>query len=197
VTVDKNKLDVVQIFEAYVTFGGNAAKTAAACNVESTTVEALAKAEGWHATVERWNVLGISDVREVQVQINRAVNYVQASRLRSLLDKVIRHLGEGDADALVNRLTVETAHGAKFGTRPLTDLVKAAEAVQLMSQRALGDVPAETPEKDARKGSSIALGVMAALDAANSDLSLDSTEVVKKQLAAPHDSSPRTSPAQS
>jgi hypothetical protein len=183
---DKNKLDTVQIFEAYVTFHGNVTKTAIACNVDDDVVEALAKSENWPAKVKRWTELIEGNPREVQVQINRAINYVQAARLRSLLDQVIRHLDEGSAEDLIKKLTIEGAHGPQFKTRALTDLVKAAESVQLMTERALGDVRAEQPEgKETHKASSIALSVLAALNAAETDLNLDSVEVVKKQLALP------------
>lgn len=195
--LNKNKLDTVRIYEAYLTFQGNEAKTAVACDTDVETVHALASAENWPAKVQNWSALTEGDPRTLQVQINRAINYVQATRLRSLLDKVIQHLGEGSAEELIAKLTVETAHGPQFKTRCLTDLVKAAESAQLMTQRALGDTPQESPdEAGERKGSSIGLSVLAALNAAETDLKLDSIAVVKKQLLAPNDD-PRNNPAAS
>lgn len=193
-SLDRNKLDVVKIFEAYVTFQGNETKTAVACDVPVETVRALALADKWPDKVKNWSELTEGDPRTVQVAINRAINYVQSTRLRSILDKIVQHLGEGTVEELINKLTVETAHGSQFKTRALTDLVKAAEAVQLMTQRALGDTPEEKPkEAGERSGSSISLAVLAALNASQDDLKLDSIQVVKKQLAAPHDDS-RTNP---
>lgn len=192
---DKNRLDTVKIFEAYVTFQGNETKTAIACDIHPDVVHSLALSENWPDKVENWSKLTEGDPRTLQVQINRAINYVQATRLRSLLDKVIQHLGEGSAEELIVKLTVETAHGPQFKTRCLTDLVKAAESAQLMTQRALGDVPQERPEEAGeRKGSSLGLSVLAALNAAETDLKLDSTAVVKKQLLLGPNDDKRTSP---
>jgi hypothetical protein len=102
-----------------------------------------------------------------------------------LLDKVISHLSEGDAESLVKKLTVTTKHGEEIKTRAITDLVKAMESCQLMTQRALGDTVGERPEENGNvKGSNVALLVMNAMNAAD-ETGLDSVAVVKKQLAAP------------
>jgi hypothetical protein len=63
-------------------------------------------------------------------------------------------------------------------------LVKAAEACQQMSARALGDTVAERPDDPGQKGSSIALQVMKAMNAADSS-GLSSVELVRKQLNPP------------
>lgn len=180
--VNKNKLDVAQIYQTYLAFQGDENRTAFACNVEASAVHELALAENWPAKLEQCGTLAQGDSRSLQVTINRAINFVQATRLRSLLDKVIQHLSEGDAKDLIDRLTVEGKNGPEFKTRALADLVKAAETAQLMTQRALGDTADERPTgDDSRKGHSIALTVIDALNAAN-DVNLDSVEVVKRQL---------------
>jgi hypothetical protein len=188
--VNKNLLDVSQIFQTYMTFGGDAAKTAAALNLDKIVVEQLATSENWKQKVAEWNSILDGDSQDVQVQINRAVNYVQSHRLRAILDTVIQELAKKDGAELVDMLTVVTSSEdgpsrAELKTRPLTDLVKAAEAVQAMSQRALGDTAAERPDEPGNgKGSSIALLVMQAMNAAQ-DVGLDSAGVVRKQIAAP------------
>lgn len=182
--VNKNLLDVSQVFQTYVAFAGDTAKTAVACQLDEVTVQNLEKIENWKAKIREWEKLREGDSRDVQIQINRGINFVQAARARSLLDKVIQFLSEGGAEDLVERLTVNTKHGPEFKTRALTDLVKAMEACQLMTQRALGDTAEERPaSEDNRPGSSIALQVMNALNAAERDAGLDSVAVVRKSLA--------------
>jgi hypothetical protein len=178
-------IDVAQIFQTYIAFGGDVDKTSVALDLPAEDIRQLASAENWARKIDDWTKLREGDPRDVQIQINRAVNYVQAHRARALLDKVISHLSEGDAERLVDRLTVNTKNGPEFKTRALTDLVKAMESCQLMTQRALGDTVGERPEENGNvKGSNVALLVMNAMNAAD-ETGLDSVAVVKKQLAAP------------
>lgn len=180
--MNKNELDVSKVFQTYIAFSGDVDKTAIALNEDREIILQLASAENWPAKVKQWNTLHTGDPKDVQIQINRAINYVQAHRLRSVVDRVIQHLGGGSDKELVDRLTVVTKHGAEFKSRILTDLVKAAESCQLMTQRALGDTAAERPEDGPeRKGSDIALQVLQALNAAD-ESGLDSVAVVRKQL---------------
>lgn len=184
-SINKNTLDVSQIFQTYITFGGDVDKTAVALDIDPRTIRDLERAENWPAKVEEWNKLREGDPRDVQIQINRAVNYVQAHRLRQILDRVVSHLNEKPVEELVDLLTKTTKAGSEFTARPLTDLTKAIESCQLMTQRALGDTVAERPEESPDKGGSrVALQVMAAMNAADS-LGLDSVAVVRKELAAP------------
>jgi hypothetical protein len=192
-TVNKNTLDVSQIFQTYITFCGDAQKTAVACDVDVLTVKELARTENWDLKAAEWSKLRDGNPAEVQIQINRAVNYVQAHRARALLDKVIAFLSEGDASDLVNRLTINTKHGPEFKTRALTDLVKAMESCQLMTQRALGDNPNVKPEDESANGSSITLQVMKAMAEAEKQTGLDSVQVVRRELTAgkpPKDAQP-------
>lgn len=189
--LNKNTLDVAQIFQTFITFCGDVDKTAVALNLDRETIAQLAHAENWTQKVGEWSALREGDPRDLQIQINRAVNYVQAHRARALLDKVIGFLSEGDAAALVDRLTINTKNGPEFKTRALTDLVKAMEACQLMTTRALGDTVDERPEdSNGNKGSSVALLVMNAMNAAD-EHGLDSVQVVKKQLAGPPKIAPK------
>lgn len=183
--MNKNNLDVASIFEHFIVFGGDVNKTAVALDLDPQDVQQLATGEKWSEKVERWNVLRQGDSQDMQVQLNRAVNYVQSHRMRSILDKLVSHLSTKTAEEIVDILTTNTTHGANFSTRALTDLVKGIEACQAMTQRALGDTAAERPDPSSgQKGSSIALLVMNAMSAADS-IGLDSVGVVKAQLNAP------------
>jgi hypothetical protein len=183
-SVNKNLVDVSKIYQAYITFAGDIEKTALACEVDKQVVRDLANAERWNLKVKDWLDAQKEDPRGSQIQINRAINYVQAHRLRGILDSVVQFLQEGTPEDLINRLTVVTKNGPEFKTRALTDLVKAAETVQLMTARALGDTEGERPATQEQKGSNIALQVMAAMNSAE-EVGLNSVDVVKKSLAEP------------
>ena len=182
-SVNKNDLDVAQVFQTYVALNGDVAKTALVLELPRDTVQNLASIERWGDKIQEWNKLREGDAKEAQVQINRAINYVQAHRSRNLLDKVISHLSQGSAEDLIDRLTITTRNGPEFKTRALTDLVKAMEACQLMTQRALGDVAAERPAEPTSQQSNLALLVLNAMNAAEKDTNLDSVAVVRKQLS--------------
>jgi hypothetical protein len=184
-STDKNLLDVSQIFQTFLAFSGDVGKTSVALNIDVDTIQNLAASENWAAKISEWTKLREGDPRDVQVQVNRAVNYVQAHRMRSVIDKIISHLSGKSAEEVIDMLTTQGKHGSSFSSRPLTDLVKAAEACQLMTQRALGDTVAERPETPTEgKGSRVALLVMNAMNAAD-NMGLDSVAVVRKELQAP------------
>jgi hypothetical protein len=181
--VNKDLLDVAKIFSTYVAFLGDVEKTAAALDIEAHVVKNLAAAENWKARVKQWTELASGDPREVQIQVNRAVSFVQAHRLRAVIDKLVGKLHAMTPDELIETLTVQTKHGEEMKTRAITDLTKAAESCQLMCARALGDTDAERPKEEGNsKGSSIMLSVAAAMAAAQ-EIGLDSTAVVRQQLA--------------
>lgn len=183
--MNKNELDVSSIFEHYLTFQGDVNRTAVALNLDPQDIRTLATEEKWGEKIERWNQVQQGSSQDFQIQMNRAVNFVQSHRMRSILDKLVSHLSTKSADEIVDLLTTNTTHGSNFSARALTDLVKGIEACQAMTQRALGDTAAERPDATTgQKGSSIAMMVMQAMSAADV-MGLDSVAVVKAQLNAP------------
>jgi hypothetical protein len=137
--IDKDAMDVAQVFQTFMTFCGDVARTAAATGLTAEQVTTLANSEHWDEKLQLWNTLKDGDSKELQIQINRAVTYVQAHRLRSILDRLVSHLTKKSDDDLVQLLTkqfhVHVSRGSKnstvdrteFSTRPLTDLVRAAK----------------------------------------------------------------------
>jgi hypothetical protein len=181
----KDAWDVSKIFLTYSAFGGDVQRTAYALEMPVETVRDFAVSEQWESKLaELTKAKG--DSKEAQIQINRAINFVQATRLRSVLDKVLSQLTGKTGEELVELLTVvrssESGSSSEIKMRPLTDLVKALESTQLMTARALGDTEAERPKDTGeQKGSSIALKVLAAMNAAD-ELGVDSVSVVRKQI---------------
>lgn len=183
--VNKNALDVSQIFQTYLTFFGDADRTAIALNLDPVVVRDLARSENWSAKISEMDKLRDGDAKDFQIQLNRAVNYVQAHRLRSIFDRLITVLAEKSGEEMITLLSKSTRGSVEFSTRPLADLAKAVEACQAMTQRALGDTAAERPEDPGnQRGSRMALLVMNAMDAADK-LGGDSVSVVREQLQAP------------
>jgi hypothetical protein len=182
---EKNTLDVAQIFQTFIAFGGDVTRTAVATSIDRKVVEQLAKSENWADKIREWMTLREGDPRDTQIQINRAVNYVQAHRLRSVLDMMVTHLSKMTPDQLETLLTKTSKSASEFSARPLADITKAVESCQLMTQRALGDTLGERPISEGKEGGSdIALQVLKAMNAADA-LGLDSVAVVRKELASP------------
>lgn len=179
--VDKNNIDVSQVFQTYIALAGDAGKTAVALHIDRATVEALAKEENWVIKAKEWNELRTGEGADIK--INRTLNYVQGQRLRSILDRLITRLFNLPREELATLLTRTSRGGKEFSARPLTDLVKAAEACQLMIQRALGDTAAERPadERRGQLGSNLALKVMEAMNAADK-AGLDSVGIVREEF---------------
>jgi len=190
VSLNKNVLDVAQIFQTYIVLGGDIERTAFAMNLDKETIRDLANAEHWQDKIADWNELRQGDPHELRIEINRALHYVQAHRLRSILDKLISRLSAMSEEELMSLLTKRGKDSSEFSARPLTDLVKAAETCQLMTQRALGDTAVERPERNGDKGSDVALRVMKAMEAADA-AGLNSIEIVRNELGT------RPSPAAS
>jgi len=181
--MDKRLIDVAKVFQTYITFNGDIDRTAAAIDMPREDVRKLAESEQWTEKIKEWNELRDGNNKDLQVQINRAVNFVQAHRLRNVVDRIIQYFNNLQEQQLIDLLTESTPKGSKFNTRPLTDLVKAAEACHVMSQRALGDSNAPADDNTKGGGSSVALAVMKAMAAAE-EKDLGAVAIVTKQLTA-------------
>lgn len=180
----KDKHDVSQIFLTFLAFQGDADKTAYALDLDIAVVKDLARTEKWEAKVSSMVQIREGEANDLQIQINRAINYVQSHRLRSVIDATLLHLTKDGVESMIDKLTVTGREGQKeLKIRAITDLVRAAESVQMMTQRALGDTAGErAPEKD-KGGSRTALKVMEAMNAADVAASVGSVDVVREQLA--------------
>lgn len=178
-TLQKKDIDVSRVFLAYLSLQGDCDRTALACDMDPETVRSLALNEQWATKIQQFAALREQD-QHFQIGLNRVLNFVQARQLSGLVDSVIKHLNS-TPETLVDSLTTVTKNGSSFNTKPLTDLVRAAEAVQLMTARALGDVGAGV-EGDKTSGGSIGLSVARALNGVASGVGLDPVGIVKKSL---------------
>lgn len=177
--VAKQNIDVAKVFLAYLSFQGDYNRTALACDLEPETVRDLAVSEAWASKIEQFAELREQD-SNAQINLNRTVNFVQARQLAGLVDAVIQHLNSSP-EVLIDSLTATSKNGSVFNTKPLTDLVRAAEAIQGMTARALGD--AGTPlAGDKVAGGTSCLSVARALNVIGGSVGLDAVTIVKKNL---------------
>ncbi len=148
--VYKEGLDVSRIFLAYVATAGDVARTAQTAQCEIKDVVFLSTTELWDKKLS--DGFGITvgapageDAAKRAREINRAACLVQAQRLRALVDAALQTFFEnsqGDVDpkALEDFCEERDKKGnAVFSTKPVLELVKAAEACHVMLYRALGD----------------------------------------------------------
>lgn len=180
----KDKHDVSQIFLTFLAFQGDADKTAYALDLDVAVVRDLARSEKWDAKVSNMVQIREGEANDLQIQINRAINYVQSHRLRSVIDATLLHLTKDGVESMIGKLTVVGREGQReLKIKAITDLVKAAEAVQMMTQRALGDTAGERKPEQGKDGSQTALRVMEAMNAADAAAGTGSVDVVREQLA--------------
>jgi hypothetical protein len=145
--------DREEAFQLYALFGGDIEKVAQALTIPATEVLRVANALAWK---DRLNA--IVDLkknyqpRDVERVLNRAMNFVQAHRLRMMVSRVLTKLYNMDDEEL-NRyafMTVEQKHKdgsttqeIKLNTKPFSDLAIAMEKAQMLTYLALSDSQAE------------------------------------------------------
>jgi len=146
----------------YISFGGDTTKTAAALGLERAEIDALEARHGWEGKLATLEALRKEKGPEAMAkELNRTINFVQAVRVRELLDRIISQMSEGDDKALVGMMMVPNAKGDRFfQTRALTDLTKAVQTCQSMTYLALGDM---VSEREAAKEGAAGAGSLAVL----------------------------------
>lgn len=160
-------IDREQAFMLFATFTGDIERTAHALNVRPVEVLRMVDEERWTERLK-----GILELKksgrpgDLERAINRALNFVQAHRMRLVVERAIRHftgLSEAEFTAQLLSASGTPKEGAaqivKTSTRALADLASALEKVQSMTYQALNDT---TQERTRRKeeGSGDAAGEM-------------------------------------
>lgn len=145
----------------YASFSGDVDKAAIASKVPSDIIRALEHDFDWVSKLRKLKSgAGVSDAEKTA---NRAVNYLQAQRLREVLEESLRLLEDPEqlARALVKFKLASDGDvlGIEVSPKALLDLTKALESAQNMSYRALGDkLPTQADtvnEKDKGVASSV------------------------------------------
>lgn len=158
-------IDRSAMFLTYLAFLGDPHRTAAALMIDPGRVVEAARFEGWDKKVAHLrSVQSEMGPDEFLRELNRVVNFVQAVRLRAIMDRVLQRLvSDTGLDAF---LTTYGRDHSNTSPKALLDVVKCCEAVHRLTYTALGDVPSKSTldQGDSAKGS-VALSILGALSA--------------------------------
>lgn len=189
--LNKNNLNTGQILLAYISFVGDCERTAAALHLDPEVVRNLAESEGWKEQISRITLLSKSGKSgDFERSQNRALVFIQAYRLRRIVDDIIERLEGLTPEEVVEELRVTTRAGTHLSARFLADLASVSEKSAQMSFAALGDSLGERAERseagDGMDIGSIHLAVINALNGKTVNLSAEletqRDETVKKLL---------------
>lgn len=151
--VNKSRLDVSKIFLVFVATVGDIERTALACDLDPDIVRELALSEDWNVKVKRLRLAskGSGEAADEFARLqNRALAWVQAHRIRDVLDRVVMKLSEQTDDELIAGITETNKDGStKLNARVFSDLTKALETANGLAFAALGDT---IPERKASTG---------------------------------------------
>jgi hypothetical protein len=146
---DPTLIDRENAFLLYASFSGDARKTAHALNADPVIVLRVADEEHWQTRIASLLELKKSGrPGDVERGINRTMNFVQAHRMRLVLERLIHKLSMmSDEDLLSYCLEdIVEKDGSvrkKISTRPFADLTSAMEKIQMLTYAALNDTTVE------------------------------------------------------
>jgi hypothetical protein len=144
----KIKFDRQAAFLLYAQFCGDAVRTAAALNIKPCDILEVSKEAKWDEQIQPILELKASGrPGDVERALNRAVNFVQAYKLKIFLERVLHKLDQmkdEDIEDFVFQSSVrDGVVTKKLDMRPLTDLVAAVEKAHALTYAALGDTATE------------------------------------------------------
>jgi hypothetical protein len=147
-------LDRENAFLLYAAFCGDAERTAHVLNLSPATILKVAEDEGWLSKLRSIIELKKSTrPGDVERAMNRALNFVQAHRMRLVCERMIKRLANmTDEDLELFLMTGHVGKEAlavkKISTRALADLASAIEKAQALSYLALNDTAQERIKRD-------------------------------------------------
>ena len=151
----KQRSDVAQIFLVFMATIGDVEKTALALELDPAFVTWLAEQEGWSEKVRRVSVMSKGgkpgDWERAQ---NRCLNFVQAHRVRTLIDRLLLELGKVPVEELPGKFKTVDRFGKDKGVsaRFFADITAALDKVHMLSYYALGDSVGERIKRTEDEG---------------------------------------------
>lgn len=147
-------IDRENAFMLYASFCGDLARTAHALNVSPTTILRVADEEGW--AIKLAPILELkkgTKPGDIERAMNRAVNFVQAHRMRVFVSRVMNRMSglspeQFDEVLFPSEKRKDGTTSRKFSTRAFADLASAMEKAHALSYSALNDT---APERTKRK----------------------------------------------
>jgi len=138
-------IDREQAFLVFATMCGDIVRSAAALGVPEAAVLKMAEEEGWHSKLGPILALKRSSrPGSVERACNRALNFVQAHRMRLIVQRAIQRMtGMNEVEFDSYLLSETTSKGGevtrKLTTRALADLSAAMDKCHAMTYAALND----------------------------------------------------------
>lgn len=151
-----SKTDQARVWMCYAGFSGDLEKTAMAAQVPLTVVRALEHDFNWVAKLKKLKTG--AGAPEAEKLANRAVSYIQARRMRDIVERALNLVEDEEAllrAVLKFKLSKEgDVEQIEVSPKALLDLAKALEAAHSACYRALGDkVPAQADPVESRERS--------------------------------------------
>ena len=155
--LNKNVLDTSQVFLTFVALVGDVEKTAAALDLDPAVVRKLADDEGWDVKIQRVCFMSKSgkpgDWERAQ---HRALCWVQAHRVRGLLDRMVERFEGMDEDEIAEAVSSVAKDGSRHvSARFFADLTAAMEKAHQMGYTALGDTTGERKDRQTEEGDTL------------------------------------------
>lgn len=158
----KGRVDVSQVFLVFMSLVGDVARTAAALDLDPDFVDKLATDEGWKTKIQRVCMMSKGDKPgDYERGVNRALCFVQAHRLRVLIDQMLRSFDGLTPEQVADKLSHKDKTGNfHISSRFFADLGAAMEKAHAMSYHALGDTITERKERDALEGAEASASIL-------------------------------------
>jgi hypothetical protein len=160
------RVDVVtdpeEVFRFYAMFVGDLERTAVAAHLPLEQVVEMAAAGDWTKRIAVLIRLQKSAVPgDVERGVNRAINFIQADRMRRVIERVVNALNNMSADEMMSNLLCvsEDRNGgitSKILTRPFADLATALEKCHAMTYQALNDTATDRKSRSEHEDSATA-----------------------------------------
>jgi len=139
-----------KLYLTFIVLEGDVNKTSVACDVPEDVVEEYAKREDWRARLETTKRLA-GDSRgpaEIERLLNRAGTYVQAMRIRRVIDVVLNELEKRMVDSRDTTVLEAFTYTDKEGNRridlkPLAELASSAQKLSTVAFSAMADTAGE------------------------------------------------------
>jgi len=148
-------MDAEQIFQLYCSFTGDLQRTAHAAGITPQAVAELAEEHKWAARLSAiFDLKKSGKPGDLEKCLSRALNFVQAHRMRIVLERLIGKLYAMTPDELLDHCTVvqldKDGNELKrtLSMRPLSDLCAALEKVQALTYMSLSDTASERVRKN-------------------------------------------------
>jgi hypothetical protein len=152
-TPEDGSLDCDRAFQLFCSFSGDIVRTAHALGVKPVDILRAADRLGWHKKLEPIFALQKSGKPgDVERSLSRSLNFVQAHRLRVILERVLDKLYALSPEELFELSMATTTKTAKDGTvtetrmlntKAFADIASSLERVHAMLYQALADSVSE------------------------------------------------------